>query len=140
MVVAPNFQSRMWSPVAGAVFNWRHPKTSATASFSHEVSNGGGLASAVTLDAASVDVLRQLARPLTVDFGFAMSQSVPIVTLQTVRTYSGRIQFAYHFRNHFAITTGYARDDNDYSGGTASANRAWVSFSYDFLKPLGRGR
>lgn len=136
----PQFSSRMWSPVMGAVFNWRRPRTTSTVTASHQVSDGSGLPSAVTLTAVDIAVLRQLTRSLGVDVGFAHTQSVPIVEGQTVRTYSGRLQFTYRFNNNCALGAGYARDDNTYvqSHRTASANRTWISFSYDFSRPLGR--
>jgi hypothetical protein len=139
-VLSPRFSGRMWSTATGAVFNWRRPRTALTVTASHQVSDGGGLPSAVALTAGDIDVLRQLTRRWGFDVGFAHTQSVPIVEGQTIRTYSGRLQFSYRLNNNCALGAGYARDDNTYleSRGTASANRVWISFSYDFSRPLGR--
>ena len=134
------FPSHQWSPAAGAAFGWQGQRTGATASFIHQVSNGAGLFSAVTLDTADAALQRQLSRQLGAELGFTYAQNEPIVTSQTIRTYSGRLQFTYYIGNNIALYGGYARDDNTslVSGAAASADRVWISFSYSFSRPLGR--
>jgi hypothetical protein len=135
-----SFPRRLWSPATGAVFSWQHQRTGVTASFVRQVSNGGGLASAVTLSSVDAELVRQLGRRLGVELGFAYTRNVPIVTSQTIRTYSGRLQFNYRITNNYGIYAGYARDENTSLGGNTSvfANRVWISFSYGFSRPLGR--
>lgn len=134
------FPRRLWSPATGAVFSWQRQRTGVTASFFRQVSNGGGLASAASLSTADAELLRQLGRRLTGGLGFQYTQSMPIVTSPSIRTYSARLQFTYRIASNFAIYGGYARDENTSLGSnlSASANRVWISFSYDFSRPLGR--
>jgi hypothetical protein len=135
----PAFQRRLWSPAAGAVFSWQGQRTGALASFTHQVSNGGGLYSAVTLTTAEVQLQRQVGRHLEFGPSLTFSQNDPIVTSPSIRTYSGQLQSSYRVGS-CAFGAGYARDQRDAAAGslTASANRVWVSFSYDFIRTLGR--
>jgi len=139
VIPIPAFEHRFWSPAAGAVFNWQGQRTGAMASFTHQVSNGGGLYSAVTLTSAEVQLQRHVG--LRWEFGpaFAFAQDDTIVPSPSIRTYSGQLQSAYRVGN-YAFGAGYARDERDASAGslTASANRVWISFSYDFIRTLGR--
>jgi hypothetical protein len=133
------FNRRLWSPVAGAVFGWQGQRTSVTASFTHQISNGGGLISAVTLSSGEAQIMWRVGRRLEIGPAFAYGQNVPIVPSPTIRTYSGQFQSTYRLGN-YSLGAGYARDDRTAVASTASAsaNRVWVSFSYDFLRPLGR--
>lgn len=134
------FDHRMWVPAGGAVFNTQGRRFSASASFTHQVNNGGGLFSAVTLDSASAEILAQFGKRLRLGPGFTYSESSPIVTSPTVRTYSGRFQLMYEIRSS-SLVAGYGRDDWAAPSGNlpnASANRFWVGFSYSILRPLGR--
>jgi hypothetical protein len=125
--------------VAGAVFGWQGQRTSVTASFTHQISNGGGLISAVTLSSGEAQIMWRVGRRLEIGPAFAYGQNVPIVPSPTIRTYSGQFQSTYRLGN-YSLGAGYARDDRTAVASTASAsaNRVWVSFSYDFLRPLGR--
>jgi len=138
-VPPPAFQRRLWSPVAGAVFSWQGRRTSAMASFDRQISNGGGLFAAVTLSSAEGQILRQVGRRFEIGPGFAFAQNVPIVTSPTIRSYSGQVQAAYHISN-YSLSGGYARDNRSAPdiNSSASANRVWVAFSLDFVRPLGR--
>ena len=132
--------SRMWSPATGAVFSQTGRNTAATVSFVRQVSDGGGLPSAVTLNYANGDVLRQLTRHVAIELGFGYAHGTPIVGSQTIRTYSGYMQCTYRIGRNYAFFTGFSRDDNSSpdSHMSAAANRVWVSFAYNFLRPLGQ--
>lgn len=136
--VAP-FSRRMWSPTGGVIFAGQGRTMSGAASYTHGISDGGGLASAVTLDSADAQILRQFWRHLQLGPGFTYALNTPIVPGPTIRTYSGRFQVTYRLRN-CSFGAGYARDDRSDVNATssASANRVWVSFFYGFLKPLGQ--
>ena len=136
---ASGFQRRMWSPDAGVVFNSETRTTTGTVSYTHGVSDGGGLISAVTLDSADAEVSRRLGRRFEIGPGFTYSSSVPIVSGTTIRTYSGRVESTVRLRN-CSFSLGYSRDDRTDVGSNvgATANRVWVSFSYDFIRPIGR--
>jgi hypothetical protein len=132
--------TRMWSPVTGAVFSRAGRNTAATVSFVRQVSDGGGLPSAVTLSYVHGDVLRQLTHRIAMEVGFGYAHGTPIIGTQTIRTYSGYWQCTYRVGRNYVFSTGYSRDDNTAaaSNTSASANRVWVSFAYNFMRPLGR--
>jgi hypothetical protein len=134
------FPRRLWSPAAGAVFSWQGHTTSASASFIRQINSGGGLASAVTLTSAGGNVLRQFGRHLGFGPGFVYSESAPIISTETLRTYSGLVQFTYHIGRNYLVSGGYARDEQRAvtTNNSASADRVWISFSLDFIRPLGR--
>jgi hypothetical protein len=139
MSIPPSFPRRQWSPAAGAVFSGVGRRMSGSASLIHELSDGGGLASAVTLNTADVHIIRQIASRLLVGPGFMYAQSTPIMPSPTIRTYSARIELTYQLRTCY-FTAGYARDSRTALDTlpSASANRVWVGFHYGFLRPLGR--
>lgn len=141
IVLPPNpFQRRLWSPATGAVFSWQGHRTSTSASFIREINSGGGLASAVSLTSAGANLLRQFGPHLAFGPGFVYSESSPIINTQTLRTYSGLIQCSYHIGRTYLLSSGYARDEQRAvdTNNSASANRVWISFSVDFIRPLGR--
>lgn len=134
------FSRRGWSPLTGAVFSWEHQRTGATASFVRGVSDGAGLASAVTLSTAEATLTRQLSRLWQAGVSFEYTRNEPIVPSQAIRTYSGSLQVASQLTRNIALTGGYGRDSNRAvgTGVNASADRIWVSVSFSFLRPLGR--
>jgi hypothetical protein len=137
-IPANSFARRMWSPAAGAVFDWQGPRTAGSISYSRQINNSAGLSSAVTLSGVEAELTRRVGR-LTVGPGFGFTENIPIVANPTLRTYSGRGQLNYRIGNS-TIGGGYARDNRSAVGSnlSASANRVWISYSYDFLRPLGR--
>jgi len=130
---------RMWSPVTGAVFSKAGRNTAATASFVRQVSDGGGLPSAVTLSYVNGEVLRQMTRRIAMEVGFGYAHGTPIIGNQTIRTYSGYGQCTYRVGHNYMFVAGYSRDDNTAAGSSvsASADRVWVSFAYNFMRSLG---
>lgn len=137
--LAPGFQRRMWSPNAGVVFNSENRTTSGTLSFTHGVSDGGGLLSAVTLSSFDAQIVRRIGRRVQIGPGFTYAESTPIVSGDKFRTYSGRLQGIVRLGD-CSFSAGYSRDDRSAVGSntTAAANSIWVSFSYDFIRPIGR--
>jgi hypothetical protein len=135
-----SFPRRGWYPSAGAVFNWQGRRTSVVTSFSHSISDGAGLASAVTSDSASAELIRQLGRSFEIGPVFQFSNSEPIVGTLTFRTYSELLQFSYQIHSRYQFSGGYAREDQSASAasGNISTNRVWIGFSLGFLRPLGR--
>jgi len=135
----PGFQRRLWSPNAGAVFSSETRKTSESLSFTHGVSNGGGLASAVTLDSADAQVAYRIARRVELGPGFAYGESTPIVSSAKFRSYSARIQSTLRLGN-CSFSSGYSWDHRsaEASDTAAAANSVWVAFSFNFIRPIGR--
>jgi len=133
------FQPRMWSPNAGVIFNADTRTMSGTASYTHGVSDGGGLFSAVTLDSAEAQIFRRFGRRFEIGPGFTFAESTPIVSGEKVRTYSGSLQSTIRLRD-CSFGAGYSHDNRSGVGSStaASSNRIWISFSYDFIRPIGR--
>jgi hypothetical protein len=133
------FPRRMWSPAAGTVFSVKGLKTGGSASYTHQISGGGGLLSAVTLDSVDAEVFRRYGRRFQLGPGFTYFLNTPIVPSPTLRTYSGRLQATYQIGN-IALSGAYSRDNRTIVGSnaSASADNVWLSFTYGFLKPLGR--
>jgi len=61
-------ESRTWTPAGGASVSWQGRFTNVAVSYSHIVTSGGGLISAVKADAATVSFRQQLARALSAFF------------------------------------------------------------------------
>jgi hypothetical protein len=135
----PVFQRRMWSPMGGAAFNSVSRSTIAAVSFVHTVSDSGGLISAVTLDSVDSRILHRLGRRFSIGPGFGYAHDSPIVPGPAFRVYSARLQSSLRLGD-CSFSGGYTRDDRSAVGSsaTASANGVWISFSYDFIKQIGR--
>lgn len=137
---SPTFARRQWTAAAGAVFAWQGQRTSANASFTRQTNSGGGLPSAVLLTSGTADILKQFGPRFAVGPGFSYTESAPIIQAQTLRTYSGLLQFTYRVDRNYTFNGGYARDGQIAVGtnNSTSADRVWISFSLDFLRPMGR--
>jgi len=137
---SPTFARRQWTPAAGAVFAWQGQRTSTNASFTRQTNSGGGLPSAVLLTSGTADILKQFGPRFALGPGFAYTESEPIIQTQTLRTYSGLLQFTYRVGRNYTFNGGYARDGQIAVGtnSSTSADRVWISFSLDFIRPLGR--
>jgi hypothetical protein len=136
----PAFPQRMWTPSTGVEFNWQRQRMGLMASFVRQISNGAGLSSAVLLSSADASLQNRLSRRWGSTLGFTYTQNEPILNNPTVRTYSGRGQLVYQLTNNITLSGGYMRTQNATAVGdlSASANRAWTSFSYNLTRPLGR--
>ena len=136
-----------WSPAAGAMFDWQGSHTSLHAGYSQQISDGGGLAEAVTMqagrcrDQATVDCaldskcrgrLRE-EQSATYDFLrlrlFGRSKELP--------------ESNYRLTDNLGVSVLYGRQQQRYEypllpSATANQNRVWFSLSYAFARPLGR--
>jgi hypothetical protein len=127
-------------PAGGATFDWQAQRRSATISFVHQISDGAGLGSTVTL--SSVDgVFRQmLGAGQMIEGGLTYSQNNPTVSGQpNFNSYSIRAIFTRQLGRSCSIWFGYGRDEFSEvtRSGATSANRVSVSFIYRFTRPLG---
>jgi hypothetical protein len=134
-----SFPRRMWSPAAGAVLSAKGRRSGGSASYTHQISGGGGLSSAVTLDSVDAEVFRRYGRRMQVGPGFTYSLNSPIAATPSLRMYSARVQASYQIGN-ITLSGSYSRDNRAVPGSdaSASADNVWLSFTYYFLKPLGR--
>ena len=135
-----------WSPAGGVTLGWQRLHTSANLSFAHRVTDGGGLQSAVLSTSADLSIRQQLTRNLTVDLvgSYANNSLVdPTFPGNGGHTVSGSLSLQRTMGEHFSVQLGYTRAHQSYSdipaiSSVPDRNRAWVSFSYNFHRPLGR--
>jgi hypothetical protein len=141
-------QGRFWTSSEGATLNWGGARTSANVTYSRQLNDGGGLASAVTLQNVSGKLRQQLTRRgAEVQFGAADSKSEPIGVSSGsgVAGLEGISVFALlqqRFSKSFFAQAGYSWQRQDVPGTVgstaASSNRVWFTVSYDFMKPIGK--
>jgi hypothetical protein len=134
------FDRRVWGPAAGATFTWLAGRTSTTASFVRQVSDGGGLSSAVTLYSAEAGVRRQIARRNEVEFDFGFSQNTPLVPGDSTQVYSGRVRWFRQINNSWTAQLVYGRDQHGAAVGQplARANQVFLTIAYHFTRGVGR--
>jgi hypothetical protein len=148
--IAPS--QRAWSPAAGASLAWQERQTNFAISYSRMIAPGGGLIGAVSQSAETISVRRQLRRRMSAGFAaqYATNQLLDTGLLAAVggfngggHSISGTASLDQQLGEHFAFGFGYSRLHQSYSNITAisnapDTNRGWVSFSYQFARPLGR--
>jgi hypothetical protein len=143
-----------WGEQGGATAGWRGKRTGVSAKYIHRISDGGGLSGAVRSDSANANFRRQLNERWTanaaVQYGNNSSES--ILFGGSFKMISGTASLNWLLSEHFSAVLSYARDhlNSSYDNlagtaiGPASAtsntlddNRAWLSISYHFTRPLG---
>jgi hypothetical protein len=140
-------ESRTWTPAAGASLSWRARLSSIALTYSHLIAGGGGLSGAVQMDAASLNLRRQLTKTFTGSIGAAYTQNVVLASAlngaNEGHTFSATASLQHQFRQRFNVQLGYTRLHQNYSSVAVIAtnpdtNRESISFSYLFSRPLGR--
>ncbi len=143
-----------WGAQGGATAGWRGQRTGVSAKYLHRVSDGGGLSGAVRSDSASANFRRQLSQRWTANaaFLYGKNTSQSILFGGSFKMISGTASLNWLLSDRFSMVLSYARDhlnssyDNSVgsiaapANGTAQTiddNRAWVSISYHFTRPLG---
>jgi hypothetical protein len=133
--------AKAWTPAAGASLHWQAQHTAVALSYSHSVSGGGGLTGAVELDSASGSLQQQLTRNLSASVGgsYANNGVLSLVSLGG-HSISGSAALQRQIGQSVSVQAGYTRLRQTYSFFSAdpNTNREWVSFSYQFARPLGR--
>jgi hypothetical protein len=121
--------------------------SSVALTYSHIISGGGGLSGAVQMDAASMNLRRQITKTFTGSIGAAYTQNDVLASALTGasngHTLSATAALERKFRQRFNVQLGYTRLHQDYSSVAVIAtnpdtNRESISVSYQFLRPLGR--
>jgi hypothetical protein len=147
--IAPRFRS--WSPATGASLAWQERQTNVALSYSRVIAPGGGLIGAVHQDAATVSIRRQLTRTMGAGLNgqYASNRLLDPGVLALGgfsnggHSISGGVLLDRKLGERFALALGYSRMHQSYGniGAISNApdtNRAWVSISYQFARPLGR--
>ena len=141
----PAFSSRNWHPAAGASVDWQGQFTAAALSYSHSIRGGSGLSGAVQLDEVSATGRARFSPVLSASLsGFYANNRLlaPSIISSNGHTISGTLAVQRTFGEHFLAELGYSRLRQVYSipvlAATPNTNRVFVSFSYNFSRPLGR--
>jgi len=144
---ALSVSQRSWSPAAGGSLNWNGERTSFLAEAAHTASDGGGLYGTVQLTMVDASVRHQFTRTLTVQLGGAYGLSDPVgvafLGYSALKNASGSFAVSRRLGTSMSLTTGYSYV-NQLQQNTVPAtaavhhNRAWISVSYGFTRPLGR--
>jgi hypothetical protein len=139
--------SRVWTPAAGASLGWTSHQSSFAISYSHVISGGGGLTGAVQLDAASASFRQRITKTLTASVAGGYTQndqlSSSLAASSSGHTISGTASVQQQFGEHMNLQLGYERLHQSYGNvavlsSAPDTNREFVSFSYQFSRPLGR--
>jgi hypothetical protein len=138
---------RAWIPAAGASMGWQGRLTNVAFSYSHIISDGGGLMGAVQMDSASASLRQQMSRRLSGSVAAMYAQNNVLgsafVGTTNGHTLAGTASLQQEVGQHINVQLGYTRLHQDYSGvavlaGTPNTNREFISVSYQFFRPLGR--
>ena len=135
-----------WSPAAGAMFDWQGSHTSLHAGYSKQISDGGGLAEAVTMQGVDAEIRRRLATGWTASVRGAYTRNDPLHSLSAsapLRSFQGNVGIEHRITDNLGVSVLYGRQQQRYEyallpSATANQNRVWFSLSYAFARPLGR--
>jgi hypothetical protein len=147
-------QSNQWSVAGGAEGSWKNQSTSVSGGYSRTISDGGGILGAVREQTVHANFRRQLtpgwAMSLNGSHGANQSVTVPFVTSAgSLSLTSAGVSLERNVGKSMGLRMGYSHDFQqqfDVPGATqtsplqtlnASRNRVFVTFSYQWAKPLG---
>jgi hypothetical protein len=145
----PTGQSNNWSVAGGIEGGWRNQRTSVTAGFSRNISDGGGLFGAVRLQTVHGTFRRELvpgwAASLTAIYGTNQSLIVPAATsASSINLTSVGASLERNVGKKVGLRMGYTHDFQEQFGlpapnptQAANRNRVFVTLSYQWAKPLG---
>lgn len=131
----------------GAAYIWQGNRTSLQAEYARRISDGGGLAEAVTYQEESAAIRRQLAHSWAATAGLGYAQNHPLIILDPdmgpFHGWIGSAGLQYRLTEHLTADMKYERQQQRYEQSllppsTFNRNRAWFSISYTFTRPLGR--
>jgi len=143
--------SKGWGANGGATAGWRSQRTGVNAVYTHRISDGGGLTGATRSDGVTINFRRQLSERWTANtmMLYGKDNSVSILYGGSFRMITGTASLNWMLTRNLSAVLSYGRDhlsnsfDSTLSGPGITAqtfddNRAWVSISYQFTRPLGR--
>ncbi len=135
-----------WFPAVGAMFDWQGSHTSLHAGYSKQISDGGGLAEAVTIQGVDAEIRRRLAARWIVSVRGAYTRNDPLHRFAAnapLRSFQGDAGIEYRITDNLGARVFYGRQQQRYEyallpSATANQNRVLFSLSYAFARPLGR--
>jgi hypothetical protein len=142
----PTFRS--WSAAAYVSFGWQGNKANFAGSYLHTTFAGGGLLGAYTEDSGNFSGGWKLSRNWRVDGSLAYQTTAALSSLLTLNypggnSFAGSISTSRSLGDYFAISGGYDRLNQQYTGipiiaGKPDSDREYVSLTYRISKSLRR--
>jgi hypothetical protein len=146
-------QSNAWSAAGGAEASWKNRNTSVSGGYSRIISDGGGLTGSVRAQQVHANFRRQLtpgwAAGLSASRGANDELIGPPGSASSINLTSAGVTVERNVGQKFGLRMGYSHDFQQQfglPGATqtsplqtldASRNRFFVTFSYQWAKPLG---
>ena len=135
-----------WGVAGGADLSWQGKRTSTRLEYTRQASDGSGLAQAVKLEQVEGEIRERLTRRWTLDAGVGYARNTPLNAVSgptPYRSWVGNAGLQYKLTDNLAFDARYGRDQLQYENrlppvSWSNRNRAWVSMSYSFSRPLGR--
>jgi hypothetical protein len=142
---------RMWSPSGGGSLSWQGKETSFAAGFSRRITDGGGLLGAVRANSADASFRAQLTKTVTGSVGADYATNA-VLDSAFASGFNGGLNghsvsesasVARTFGEHVSASIGYLHLHQSYANISTfniapNQNRASISISYQFERPLGR--
>jgi hypothetical protein len=137
-----------WVPSVTAAVTWLEHRSTASGSYTHDVTAGGGLPGAYTADSAQGFFRRQLTPTWSVNFSGLYSRNKNLTPSYPFsepggHTYAASVVAEHALSRNMKFKVGYDWMDESYLGIGALAklpnsNREYGSITYQFSRPLGR--
>jgi hypothetical protein len=137
-----------WSPMVVASVGWQGVRTNLAASYSRQVTAGGGLLGAFDSSGANASARWQVSRALTAgaSANYAINKSItPLLSagVENGHSVSGSATIGYTINQHFVMNFEYDHVHQSYSGIAAvssnpNSDRETISLAWHFTRPLGR--
>jgi hypothetical protein len=135
-----------WSPASGVVYDWQGKRGALRAGYTRQISDGGGLAEAVSRQQFDAEIRRSLSARWTATLESMYSRNDPLQTLPSsmpLRSFLGNTGIEYRITQNLGASLRYGRQQQRYGfplqpSNLAKQNRLWFSFTYSFNRPFGR--
>jgi hypothetical protein len=137
-----------WGPLVVASIGWQRARTNLAASYSRQVTAGGGLIGASDSSSAVASVRWLVLRTLSAGASSNYAINKSIATLlnadaQNGHSISGAATIGYTINQHFTVNFEYDRVHQSYSGIAAissnpNSDRETISLAWQFMRPIGR--
>jgi hypothetical protein len=145
---APFPTIRSWSPAATASMEWKGNRTSFALNYSHATGGGGGQLGAFNSNSANALARWQLTRTWIIGSGagYGITKNVSPFMASVYpggHSLTETIMVQRLISEHIRMECGYSHIHQSYGSATVvsnapDANREYISFSYQFTRPLGR--
>jgi len=138
---------KKWSPAGGGSVSWQGEQTSFAVTFSHRITDGGGLPGAVTANSVNASFRAQLTRTIIGAVGAGYSSNTALdpafQSQSNGNSASATANVQRNFGEHFSGSVGYLYFHQSYNNipviNTApNQSQVSISVSYYFERPLGR--